>query len=64
MKNIKRSLPILQFEFGYSADCFRLIQEVALDGERLACERAESTSDHFNRKHSDIRAPEYANSLT
>jgi len=39
----KRRLPIPQHEFGFAADAFNLFQETALDGERIARERAALT---------------------
>jgi len=42
MKRNRRPLPIPQFEFSFSADFFRLVQESGLDGERLVRERAEA----------------------
>ncbi len=41
MKRSKRRLPVPQYEFGFTADTFNLIQESTLDGERLAREHAE-----------------------
>jgi len=42
MKRTTRRLPIPQWEFGFSADTFSLIQDTAQDGERIARERAET----------------------
>jgi hypothetical protein len=42
MKRNKHRLPIPQFEFGFSAQAFRLIQETGLDGKRLSRERDEA----------------------
>ena len=39
----KRRLPIPQHEFGFAADSFNLFQESALDGDRIARERAALT---------------------
>ena len=39
----KRRLLIPQHEFGFAADAFNLFQETALDGERIARERAALT---------------------
>jgi hypothetical protein len=39
MKRSKRPMPIPQYEFGYAAESFRLIQDTAIDGERVARER-------------------------
>ena len=35
-------LPIPQHEFGFVPDTFTLMQETGLDGDRIACERAEA----------------------
>ncbi|MBI5385079.1 MAG: hypothetical protein HZA90_10375 [Verrucomicrobia bacterium] len=40
MRRSRKSLPIPQHEFGFTADTFRLFSEATLDGERLARERA------------------------
>jgi hypothetical protein len=37
----RRRLPIPQHEFGFTPDTFNLIQDIALDGERIARDRAE-----------------------
>jgi hypothetical protein len=42
MRRAKRRLPIPQHEFPYAADTFRLFSDSALDGERIARERAEA----------------------
>jgi hypothetical protein len=42
MKRNTRRLPIPQHEFGFVPDTFTLIQDTALDGQRLARERAEA----------------------
>jgi hypothetical protein len=42
MKRNRRRLPVPQHEFGFTVDTFRLFSESALDGERLARERAEA----------------------
>ena len=47
MKRRKHRLPIPQHEFGFTPDTFNLMAESGLDGERLACERAEA--DHARR---------------
>ena len=39
----KRRMPIPQHEFGFAAAAFNLFQETALDGERIARERAALT---------------------
>ena len=41
MRSNRRRLPIPQHEFGFTPDTFRLMQDTAADGERLARERAE-----------------------
>jgi hypothetical protein len=42
MKRNKRRLPIPQHEFGFVPETFGLIQEIGLDGDRLARERDEA----------------------
>jgi hypothetical protein len=42
MRTPKRRLPIPQWEFGFAAETFGLIQETAQDGERIAREREEA----------------------
>jgi hypothetical protein len=42
MKRRKYRLPVPQHEFGFARDAFILIAETGLDGERYACESAES----------------------
>ena len=42
MRNHKHRLPIPQHEFGFVPDTFRLMQETATDGERLARELEEN----------------------
>ena len=42
MKRNRRPLPIPQYEFGFTADTFRLFSETTLDGDRIARERAEA----------------------
>ena len=37
-----RLLPLAQFEFGFAPEYFNLFQQTALDGERIARERAEA----------------------
>ena len=41
MRGSRRRLPIPQHEFGFTPDTFRLMQDTATDGERMARERAE-----------------------
>ena len=38
-------MPIPQWEFGFSADTFNLMQETGIDGERIARERREAEQD-------------------
>jgi hypothetical protein len=45
MKRTKHRLPIPQQEFGFTPDTFNLIQESALDGERIAREREQAHDD-------------------
>ena len=40
-------MPIPQWEFGFTADVFRLFSETGLDGERLTREQAEA--EHARR---------------
>jgi hypothetical protein len=42
MKRPRRRLPVPQHEFGFAPDTFRLFSDTALDGERIARERAEA----------------------
>jgi len=42
MKRSKRRLPIPQHEFGFAPDCFNLIQDMGIDGDRIAREREEA----------------------
>ena len=42
MKCNRRRLPIPQHEFGFVPDTFTLMQEIGLDGDRLARERDEA----------------------
>ena len=42
MKRHKRRLPVVQYEFGFAVQTFNLFQQMSLDGERLARERAEA----------------------
>ena len=42
MRSTRRRLPIPQHEFGFTPDTFRLMQDTAADGERIARERAEA----------------------
>ena len=42
MKPNRRRLPIVQYEFGFAGQTFNLFQQMTLDGERLARERAET----------------------
>ena len=44
MKRTRRRLPVPQHEFGFTPDAFNLIQEIGIDGDRIARERAEA--DH------------------
>jgi hypothetical protein len=41
MKRNRRHLPVVQYEFGFAVQTFNLFQQMTLDGERLARERAE-----------------------
>jgi hypothetical protein len=43
MKTRRKQIPIPQWEFGFSADTFNLIQETGIDGERVAREKQEIT---------------------
>jgi len=42
MKRNRRRLPIPQHEFGFAPATFNLIQDTALDGERISRELAEA----------------------
>jgi hypothetical protein len=42
MKRNRRRLPVVQHEFGFAVQTFNLFQQVTLDGERLARDRAEA----------------------
>lgn len=42
MKRNKRRLPAPQHEFGFAPAAFNLFAETALDGDRIARERAEA----------------------
>ena len=42
MRAKRRPMPIPQHEFGFTPDTFSLFSESGLDGERIACERAEA----------------------
>jgi hypothetical protein len=42
MKRHRRRLPVPQHEFGFTPDTFNLAVETAIDGERIARERAEA----------------------
>jgi hypothetical protein len=42
MKRSRRRLPVPQHEFGFAPQAFNLFQEMTLDGDRIARERAES----------------------
>ncbi|NBR87890.1 MAG: hypothetical protein EBT61_20710 [Verrucomicrobia bacterium] len=43
-----RRLPIPQFEFRFAPGTFNLMAESSVDGERIACERAEAEhARHF-----------------
>jgi hypothetical protein len=42
MKRNRRRLPIPQHEFGFAPETFNLFAETAIDGERIARERAEA----------------------
>ena len=42
MRTSKRRLPIPQWEFGFAAATFSLVQETSQDGERIAREREEA----------------------
>ena len=42
MRRPRRRLPVLQHEFGFTADPFNLFQETALDGERVTRKLAEA----------------------
>ena len=55
MKNRQRPLPIPPHEFGFVADAFRLFPDAALDGERIARERAEA--DEARRLADSAQAP-------
>ena len=48
MKRSRRRLLVPKFEFGFSADSFRLIQETGIDGERLTRER--DRADHAQKQ--------------
>ena len=41
MKRHRRRLPVPQHEFGFAPQAFNLFQEMTLDGDRIARERAE-----------------------
>ena len=55
MRRTRRRLPIPQHEFGFTADTFRLCSDTALDGERMARERAEA--DEARRLAEQAQAP-------
>jgi hypothetical protein len=42
MRTPKRRLPVPQWEFGFAAATFSLVQETSQDGERIAREREEA----------------------
>ena len=42
MKTKRKQMPIPQWEFGFSAETFNLIQETGIDGERIALEKQEN----------------------
>jgi hypothetical protein len=42
MKCHRRRLPVVQYEFRFAVQTFNLFQQMTLDGERLARERAEA----------------------
>jgi hypothetical protein len=39
MRRRKKAMPIPQWEFGFSAEAFNLVQETTVDGERISRER-------------------------
>ena len=41
MRTSKRRLPLPQWEFGFAAGTFNLVQETTQDGERITREREE-----------------------
>ena len=47
----RKPMPIPQWEFGFTADSFNLIQETGFDGERIAREKEEMEKA---RKKSDV----------
>jgi len=55
MKRNRRPLPIPQHEFGFTPQTFALFSDTALDGERIARERAEA--DEARRKADAAQAP-------
>jgi len=42
MKRTKRRVVVPQYEFGFAPDTFNLMQETAMDGDRITRERAEA----------------------
>ncbi len=42
----RKRMPIPQWEFGFSAETFNLMQESGIDGERIARERREAEQNH------------------
>lgn len=55
MRRHRRLLPIPQHEFGFAPDAFTLFSDSALDGERIARERAEA--DEARRAADAAQAP-------
>lgn len=57
MSRNKHSLPILQHEFGFVPDTFRLMQETADDGERLAREFAQAEEARRAQENQSLKLP-------
>jgi len=41
MKRRKKQMPVPQWEFGFSAETFNLMQETGIDGDRISREKSE-----------------------
>jgi hypothetical protein len=54
MRTSKRRLPLPQWEFGFAAGTFNLVQETTQDGERITREREEAGR---NRKLAEAGQP-------